>query len=89
MTSSLKIVGLHKYLHYRQWFRRELAEYVNDVVNSARVQQNAFWNRRFLEKMATDHVEGRHNYVSEINAVVTLEAVERLLLHEARLAKKN
>lgn len=88
VTSSLKLVGLHKYLHYRRWFRRELVDYVKDVISSARTQQAPFWNRRFLEKMATDHVEGRHNYVSEINAVVTLEAVERLLLREARLAKK-
>lgn len=80
VTSSLKIGGLHKYLHYRRWFRRELADYVRDVISSARTQQAPFWNRRFLEKMVTDHVEGRHNYVSEINAVVTLEAVERLLL---------
>jgi asparagine synthase (glutamine-hydrolysing) len=89
VTSSLKLVGLHKYLHYRRWFRRELADYLKDVVSSVRTRQAPFWNRRFLEKMATDHVEGRHNYVSEINAVVTLEAVERLLLREARLAKKN
>jgi asparagine synthase (glutamine-hydrolysing) len=88
-TSSLKIVGLHKYLHYRRWFRRELADYLNDVVGDARTRQAPFWNPRFLEKMATDHVEGRHNYVSEINAVVTLEAVERLLLRGARLAKRH
>ena len=83
VTSSLKIVGLHKYLHYRRWFRRELADYLKDVVSNARTQQSPFWNRGFLEKMANDHVEGRHNYVSEINAVLTLEAVERLLLRRA------
>ena len=82
MTSSLKIVGLHKYLHYRQWFRRELADYVKNVVSNARTQQAPFWNRHFLEKMANDHVEGRNNYVSEINAVLTLEAVDRLLLRD-------
>jgi asparagine synthase (glutamine-hydrolysing) len=84
VTSSLKMVGLHKYLHYRRWFRRELADYLNDVVSNARTQQTPFWNRGFLEKMANDHVQGRHNYVSEINAVLTLEAVERLLLRGTR-----
>ena len=82
VTSSLKIVGLHKYLHYRQWFRRQLADYLKDVVSSTRTQQAPFWNRRFLAKMATDHLEGRHNYVAEINAVLTLEAIERLLFGE-------
>jgi asparagine synthase (glutamine-hydrolysing) len=82
-TRGLKIVGLHKYLHYRQWFRRELSEYVKEVVSNARAQQAPFWNRSFLKKMTTDHVEGHNNYVCEINAVLTLEAVERLLLRGA------
>jgi asparagine synthase (glutamine-hydrolysing) len=89
VTSSLKIVGLHKYLHYRRWFRRELADYLKDVVSNARTQQSPFWNRGFLEKMANDHVEGRRNYVSEINAVLTLEAVERLLLQGARSGEEE
>jgi asparagine synthase (glutamine-hydrolysing) len=89
VTSSLKIVGLHKYLHYRQWFRRELAEYVKAVISNARTQQAPFWNRSFLKKMATDHVEGRNNYVFEINAVLTLEAVQRLLLRGAGQQESN
>ena len=89
VTSSLKMVGLHKYLHYRRWFQRELADYLKDVVSNGRTQQAPFWNRRFLEKMAEDHVEGRRNYLSEINAVITLEAVERLLLRETRSGEKE
>src|SRR5207237_1359494 len=92
VTSGLKIVGLHKYLHYRQWFQRQLADYLKDVVSSRRTQQAPFWNRRFLAKMAIDHLEGRHNYVAEINAVLTLEAVDRLLFGEfapSRLKSDN
>ena len=79
VTSSLGIIGLHKYLHYRSWFRNELASYVNDSIANARVRQVPFWNAAFLEKMATDHINGGKNYVLEINAVMTLEAVQRLL----------
>ena len=82
LASSLKIVGLHKYLHYRSWFRRELAGYVKDVLTDTRTQQSPFWNPDFLENMAKDHIRGRKNYVREINAVFTLEAVERLLFRE-------
>ena len=32
--------------------------------------------------MAADHSGGRSNYVNEINAVLTLEAVKRLLFRE-------
>ena len=52
------------------------------MICGARTAQAPFWNRRFLEKMATDHVEGRNNYVREIDAVLTLEAVERLLFRD-------
>jgi hypothetical protein len=33
-----------------------------------------------LSSIARDHVAGRHNYVREISAVVTLAAVDRLLV---------
>jgi asparagine synthase (glutamine-hydrolysing) len=78
-ASGLGVLGLHKYLHYRRWFRRELAGYINDVVADARTQRIPFWNSDFLECMASEHIRGRKNYVREINAVLTLEAVERLL----------
>jgi len=82
LASSLNIVGLHKYLHYRSWFRRELAGYVEDVLTDTRTQQSPFWNPDFLEKMAKEHIRGRKNYVREINAVLTVEAIDRLLLSE-------
>jgi asparagine synthase (glutamine-hydrolysing) len=87
ISSAWGIAGLHKYLPYRIWFQRELAEYVKDVISNARTQQAPFWNWCFLEKMATDHVEGRNNYVFEINAVLTLEAVERVLLRDVRTVR--
>jgi asparagine synthase (glutamine-hydrolysing) len=82
VTASLKILGLHKYLHYRSWFRREFAEYVKSVVTDARTRRSPLWNSAFLECMAQEHIGGRRNYVSEINAVLTLEAVDRLLFRE-------
>lgn len=77
-----KILGLHKYLHYRSWFRRELAGYLNDVITNARTLESSFWNSGFLEQMAREHINGRKNYIREINAVLTLEAVERLLFKD-------
>ena len=32
--------------------------------------------------MASEHIDGRKNYVKGINAVLTLEAVERLLFRD-------
>jgi asparagine synthase (glutamine-hydrolysing) len=77
VTSSLKIVGLHKYLHYRSWFRRELVDYLNESLANAR--SSPFWDSNFLRRMGNDHIRGRRSYLGEINAVLTLEAIERLL----------
>jgi asparagine synthase (glutamine-hydrolysing) len=73
---------MHKFLHYRSWFRHELAAYANDMLASARVRENRFWNQDFLRQMASQHRNGRKNFVMEISAVLTLEAIERLLFKE-------
>jgi asparagine synthase (glutamine-hydrolysing) len=81
-ASSLGVLGLHKYLHYRRWFRGELADYINDATATCRRQDSEFWNADFLAQMVRDHISGRGNYVREINAVLTLGTVQRLLFRE-------
>src|SRR5262249_42566672 len=73
VTSSLKIVGLHKYLHYRRWFQRELADYLKDVVSSARTQQAPFWNRRVFTKKGLEHLKRGGNYILKNKYVSSLE----------------
>jgi asparagine synthase (glutamine-hydrolysing) len=80
-ASHLGISGMHKFLQYGNWFRGKLAPYVNEILASRRTRQNDFWNPVFLKHMAAEHSGGK-NYSREINAVLTLEAVERLLFRE-------
>lgn len=80
--SKTGLLGLHKFLPYRSWFRNELADYVSDVLGSSRAQEQPYWNRRFLGTLARDHRRGSKNYLLEISSVLTLEAVERLLLSD-------
>ena len=82
LSSTLGIAGLHKFLAYRIWFQRELANYVAGGIKDAQVHGCPFWNSPFLEHMAHDHRIGQKNYVREIDAVLTLGAVERLLLRD-------
>jgi asparagine synthase (glutamine-hydrolysing) len=82
LSSAFGIAGLHKYLAYRIWFQRELAAYVDGVLKDAQVRRSSLWNSRFLERMASDHATGHKNYVREIDAVLTLDAVERLLFRD-------
>ena len=78
LHGRIRVLGHHKYLRYRRWFRRELAGYVSDHVIAAR--RSPFWNGERLDRLAGEHVAGRGNHVQEINAVLTLEAVDRLLI---------
>ena len=82
LSSALRIAGLHKFLSYRIWFQRELAVYVDGIIKDAQIRGSSLWNPRFLEHMASDHAAGHKNYVHEIDVVVTLEAVERLLFRD-------
>jgi hypothetical protein len=82
LSSALRIAGLHKYLSYRIWFQRELAAYVDGILKDAQVRRSSLWNSGFLEHMASDHATGHKNYVREIDAVLTLGAVERLLFRD-------
>ena len=74
------LLGLHKFLPYRRWFRQEVATYISDVLNDAHTRRLPYWDSRFLRTVVTDHVRGRKNYIREIHAVLTLEAVERLFM---------
>ncbi|HEY1663730.1 MAG TPA: hypothetical protein VGI03_15035 [Verrucomicrobiae bacterium] len=80
--SCLGVLGRHKFLHYRSWFRNELASYITDRLTGLQSRQNDFWDDSFVKTMAADHISGRKNYSSEINTVLTLESIERQLFHE-------
>jgi len=82
IDSRVRMFGHHKFLHYRSWFQNELASYVSGILTDSRVQQSQFWNSDFVQHMARAHTRGRGNYVLGINAVWTLEAVDRLLFRE-------
>jgi len=88
VTSTLKIIGRHKYLHYRSWFRHELASYLRSLINDSQTQSR-FWNCDFLRQMANEHINGHKNYILEIDAVLTLEAVERLLIRGLSSQQSN
>jgi asparagine synthase (glutamine-hydrolysing) len=71
----------HRFLPYRHWFRKQLSEYVTHVLTDPRTRRLPYWNPGSLERVARDHRAGRENYVREIQAVLTFEAIDRLLIH--------
>lgn len=82
VVTKLKIAGMHKFVRYSSWFRNELASYVHDMLASATARANGIWNDRFLSRLAAAHASGNTDYSAEINAVLSLEAIQRLLFRE-------
>ena len=79
-AATLGLAGMHKYLHYSQWFRKELRGYVRERLAAAAARHEKYFDPKFVGQMAEGHRGGRENFAPEINAVLTLEAIERLLL---------
>ena len=82
VVKVLGIAGLHKFLQYSTWFRTALAPYVRERIAAAKESAHEFWNPEALEQVMHQHLAGRKEFPSELNAALTLEAVERLLFRE-------
>jgi asparagine synthase (glutamine-hydrolysing) len=80
MLTNIEMLGVHRYLPFRAWFRRELAAYVSQVLTDPSTARLPYWRKEGLPQIVADHTAGRCNYVREINAVLTINAAERLLL---------
>jgi asparagine synthase (glutamine-hydrolysing) len=75
-------LGLHKFYHFRVWFRDQLAQYLQDILLSRRARARSYLEGRILEKMVKGHVNGRANYTLEIHRVLALELLQRQLIEQ-------
>lgn len=82
MSSNWGIFGLHKYLPYRHWLRNELASTVIERLSSLRVREAPWWAKNAPEALARAQRSGRRHSLRELNAVLTLEAIDRLFFSE-------
>lgn len=84
MLSSFRperlILGHHKYLHYRLWFRNELSDYVRGMLLDRQTESRPYFNKKFVEDMVGAHLRGDGNYTNEINKVITTELLHRVLM---------
>ncbi len=73
-------LGRHKFNHYRIWFRNELSDYVKEVCFDRRTMNRDYVNKKTLEKIVKRHMNGTGNYTYEINKIITIELINRLIL---------
>lgn len=82
-NARLGIQGLHKFLTYRNWLQKELAGFAAERLVAAADAGLPFINPGAVSRLPGEHATGRKNFTREINAVLTLEAVQRLLLRSS------
>lgn len=73
-------LGLNKFYHFRIWFRDELSDYVKEILLDRQTAQRFFLNQAFLEKMVLNHTKGVGNFTRELNAILTVELMQRLFI---------
>jgi asparagine synthase (glutamine-hydrolysing) len=74
-------LGLHKFQHFRSWFREELAGVLREtLVNGRQGELDAWFDMRRVRVMVEAHIRGRANYTDEIDKLVTVANTGRLLL---------
>lgn len=74
------LLGWHKFLPYRRWFRFEFADYLRSVLSSEEVRCQPWWEHGTLEAAIESHFSGRRNCIREINAILTLSSIQRQFL---------
>lgn len=77
VARGLGIAGLHKFLQYSTWFREALAPWVTERSEAAAKDGGAYFDGPGLRRMVIRHLAGRRDHPGEINAVLTLESVQR------------
>jgi len=70
-------LGRHKALHYRVWYRGELAGYVRDMLLDPRSLSRPYVQRSTVEQIVASHLSGDGNYTTEIHRLLTLELQHR------------
>jgi asparagine synthase (glutamine-hydrolysing) len=80
------MLGLHKFEHYRIWYREQFGEYVSDVLLDGRTLGRPLFDPGHVRKVVNEHLAGRGNHCVAIDKALALELAIRNLL-EMRLPR--
>ncbi len=73
-------LGRQKFVHFRGWYRNQLAGYVREILLDSRAVSRAWVNGPAVEQMVRAHVAGMANHTVEIHKLLTMELLHRQLL---------
>jgi asparagine synthase (glutamine-hydrolysing) len=74
------IAGRQKFEGYRIWFKTHLAEFVRETLLRPQAYCVDFFNKKWVETIVMRHTSGTHNYLNELNKMLTIELICSSLL---------
>ena len=73
-------LGRHKLLHFRTWYRHQLADYVRQVLLDPLTLSRPYLQEKTVRLLVDKHIRGTGNYTSTIHKLLTLELFQRLFV---------
>ena len=73
-------LGRHKLLHFRVWYRDQLAQYVRGVLLDPLTLSRPYLEKKMVEAVVEGHLKGGLNYTTAIHKLLTLELLHRLFI---------
>lgn len=73
-------LGRHKFYHFRIWYRRQLADYLRDVLLRPDAAVHDYYAPGAVRRMVEDHIAGRANHTLDLHRALTVELTHRQLL---------
>ncbi len=74
-------LGRHKLLHFRVWYRDQLADYVREILLDPLTLSRPYLQKKKLEGLVESHLKGTQNHTMAIHKLLTLELLQRHLLN--------
>jgi asparagine synthase (glutamine-hydrolysing) len=74
-------LGRHKLLHFRVWYRDQLADYVRQILLDPLTLSRPYLQKKKLEGLVESHLKGTQNHTMAIHKLLTLELLQRHLLN--------
>jgi asparagine synthase (glutamine-hydrolysing) len=67
------LAGREKYEGYRIWIKSHLVDFITQTLSNPNAHYVQFFDRSAVQQMVARHRAGTHNYLNEINKVLTIE----------------
>lgn len=71
--------GREKFEGYRIWIKTNLSNFIRETLSDPNAYYPRLFDKSLVEQMVTRHIAGTHNYLNEINKVLTIELIHSTL----------